>query len=313
MDVQQRVVDDVAVFRIAGEHTPRDLGTLRAHVRGALETGVRNVVVDLRETTQLGCTGLGELISVHGVVRRLGGHLTLSTVPGRIRGLLAAANLESVFDTAESEHQAVARFGPELRSPGRLRVLFDTRRSRRIKAGVRRMGRGGGCLLKDEGHRSTQGSPRPLLINLTTPVSYLASPASRQSCERGSVFARVTSLCRRHRSIAGQRYHRAVPPVAAEPSREAVCHSVCPSDPFTPQSACDPFGTPRMCTVTCRSGHGQSDLTTEVVRLHADRLKRQDEALRQGAPVFREERKGRAWVTLIQMYLYTRVELVVVG
>ena len=77
MDVQQRIVDDVAVFRIAGEHTPRDLGTLRAHVRGALETGVRNVVVDLREMTQLGCTGLGELISVHGVVRRLGGHLTV--------------------------------------------------------------------------------------------------------------------------------------------------------------------------------------------------------------------------------------------
>ena len=109
MDVRQRIVDDVAVFHIAGEHTPRDLGMLRAHVRGALASGVRDLVVDLRETTQLGRTGLGELISVHGVVRRLGGHLTLSTVPGRIRGLLAAVNLESVFDTAKSEHQALAR------------------------------------------------------------------------------------------------------------------------------------------------------------------------------------------------------------
>ena len=46
MDVQQRIVDNVAVFRIAGEHTPRDAGTLRAYVSGALETGVRNMVVD---------------------------------------------------------------------------------------------------------------------------------------------------------------------------------------------------------------------------------------------------------------------------
>ena len=64
-------------------------------------------MLDLSDVTQMGAAGLGELIKIYSAVRMAGGHMALSTVPGRLRFLLAATRLESAFDVFESEHRAV--------------------------------------------------------------------------------------------------------------------------------------------------------------------------------------------------------------
>ena len=73
MKVEQKVVANVAVFRVSGVHTTRDAGTLQAKVDRALQRGFRNVVLDLEGVTQMGAAGLGELVNVYGAVRRLKG------------------------------------------------------------------------------------------------------------------------------------------------------------------------------------------------------------------------------------------------
>ena len=108
MTVEQKVVADVAVFRVSGAHTTRDAGALPAKVDRALQRGFRNVVLDLEGVTHMGAAGLGELVSVCGAVRRLKGQLRLAVVPGRVRYLLAVAGLAPFFETLDSEQQAIA-------------------------------------------------------------------------------------------------------------------------------------------------------------------------------------------------------------
>ena len=60
----------------------------------------------------MGAAGLGELVNIFSVVRTFQAQLTLSAVPHRIRYLLAATNLEPLFETVDSDHQALARSVP---------------------------------------------------------------------------------------------------------------------------------------------------------------------------------------------------------
>ena len=108
MNIQQRVEGDRTVFQISGAQTPRDAGTLRAVVDQALHRGARNVVLDLERVRDLGASGLGELVGIHGAVRRAGGQLALAAVPGRIRYLLAATGLEAVFDEVDAPDRPAA-------------------------------------------------------------------------------------------------------------------------------------------------------------------------------------------------------------
>ena len=102
MNIQQRVVGSSVVFKVSGAHTHRDAGALRTTVDQALRGGVRNVVIDLEEVSELGGAGLGELVSIYGAVRHAAGRLALSAVPRRIRYLLAATGLDTVFEMADS-------------------------------------------------------------------------------------------------------------------------------------------------------------------------------------------------------------------
>lgn len=106
MTIQQRVAGNSAVFKVSGAHTDRDSGALRTTVTQALRLGVRNVVLDLEGVSDMGGAGVGELVSIHGAVRRATGQLALSTVPGRIRYLLAATGLDAVFNMVDSHDDA---------------------------------------------------------------------------------------------------------------------------------------------------------------------------------------------------------------
>ena len=108
MNIQQRVVGSSVVFTVSGAYTHRDIGALRATVDQALQGGVRDVVLDLEEVSDMGGAGLGELVSIHCAVRRATGRLALSAVPGRIRYLLAVAGLDAVFAMADSHNYARA-------------------------------------------------------------------------------------------------------------------------------------------------------------------------------------------------------------
>ena len=56
----------------------------------------------------MGAAGLGELVKICAMVRACHTRLALSAVPHHIRYLLAVTNLSSLFETVESDRDAIA-------------------------------------------------------------------------------------------------------------------------------------------------------------------------------------------------------------
>ncbi len=107
MNIERTLIADAVLFRVKGTHSPRDAGTLHANVERALQRGHRHVVINVEEVGHMGAEGLGELVKINSAVRACNGRLTLSAVPHRIRYLLAATNLAPLFETVDSDQQAV--------------------------------------------------------------------------------------------------------------------------------------------------------------------------------------------------------------
>ena len=107
MNIERTVIADTVLFRVTGPHSPRDAGALYANVESALQRGHRHVVMNVEQVTHMGVEGLGELVKINSVVQAYNGRLTLSAVPHRIRYLLAATNLAPLFETVDSDQQAV--------------------------------------------------------------------------------------------------------------------------------------------------------------------------------------------------------------
>ena len=108
MKIRRTVVADTVVLRVSGMHSNRDMGVLLAEVERVVGSGGRHVVLNLADVTQMGAAGLGELIKICAVVRARHARLALSAVPHHIRYLLAVTNLSSIFETVDSDRDAIA-------------------------------------------------------------------------------------------------------------------------------------------------------------------------------------------------------------
>ena len=106
--VKSRRLDDVVVLDISGRLT---LGegtvTLREALQKLLEDGDRKLVLNLAEVDYVDSAGLGELITGYTTVRARGGQLKLLNLTRRIQDLLQITKLLTVFDSFDSETEAI--------------------------------------------------------------------------------------------------------------------------------------------------------------------------------------------------------------
>ena len=120
MEIRRRDHGEIAVLDIEGE--------LAGSVSGgsglsetALETilggegpaaaDARKVLLNLADCTGADSLGIGELISLHVSLSNRGGVLKLLHLPERIRDLLAATQLISMFEIFDDEAGALESFG----------------------------------------------------------------------------------------------------------------------------------------------------------------------------------------------------------
>jgi anti-sigma B factor antagonist len=106
--VKARRLDDVVILDINGRLT---LGegtvTLREALQKLLEDGDRKLVLNLAEVDYVDSAGLGELITGYTTVRARGGQLKLLNLTRRIQDLLQITKLLTVFDSFDSETEAI--------------------------------------------------------------------------------------------------------------------------------------------------------------------------------------------------------------
>jgi anti-sigma B factor antagonist len=111
MQITERAVTDVMILDLKGKIT---LGEgdelLKDKVNSLVNQGQRKIVLNLAAVPYLDSAGLGEVVRAYTTVSRQGGSLKLLNLTKRITDLLSITKLLTVFDTFDSEEEAVRSF-----------------------------------------------------------------------------------------------------------------------------------------------------------------------------------------------------------
>ena len=113
MQLEQRIVGQVAVVKVTGDITLNKGGDvlLKDKVQSLIQQGQKNILLDLSGVSYVDSAGLGELVQAYATTKNRGGALKLLSVTKRLKDLLVVTKLLTVFDTYDTEADALASFG----------------------------------------------------------------------------------------------------------------------------------------------------------------------------------------------------------
>jgi anti-sigma B factor antagonist len=83
---------------------------LKDKINSLLATGKKKLVLNLEGVPYIDSAGLGEIVRTYTTVSRQGGSLKLLNLTKRIEDLLAITKLLTVFETYDTETEAVKSF-----------------------------------------------------------------------------------------------------------------------------------------------------------------------------------------------------------
>ena len=117
MQIEERSVGEVTLLDLKGKMT---LGEgdelLKDKVNSLASQGRRKIVLNLGEVPYIDSAGLGEIVRTYTTVTREGGQLKLLNLTKRITDLLAITKLLTVFETYDTEADAVRSFTTSVRA-----------------------------------------------------------------------------------------------------------------------------------------------------------------------------------------------------
>ena len=111
MTIQERVVDSVVVLDLSGKLVLGDGdGLLKDKVHSLVFQGKKQIVLNLGGVSYVDSSGLGALVSSSMTAKNNGGQIKVANLTKRIHDLLSIAKLLTVFESFESEGEAVNSF-----------------------------------------------------------------------------------------------------------------------------------------------------------------------------------------------------------
>ena len=112
MQIEERTSGEVTVMKVTGDITLNQGGDvlLKDKVQSLLQQGQRKLVLDLGNVSYVDSAGLGQLVQIHATAKSKGGSLRLVNVTKRLKDLLVVTKLVTIFDSYDSEAEAVASF-----------------------------------------------------------------------------------------------------------------------------------------------------------------------------------------------------------
>ena len=111
MDITKRRVGDITILDLKGKLTIGDgAELLRDTVASIVFQGERQILLNLAGVPYLDSGGLGELVRCSVITGRASGAVKLINLTSKITDLLAITKLSNVFDTFDSEAEALSSF-----------------------------------------------------------------------------------------------------------------------------------------------------------------------------------------------------------
>ncbi len=111
MQIDERSAGDVTVLDLKGRMTMGEGDELlKDKVNSLILQGRKKLVLNLADVPYVDSAGLGEIVRTYTTVTKQGGSLKLANLTTRITDLLSITKLLTVFDTYDSEADAVRSF-----------------------------------------------------------------------------------------------------------------------------------------------------------------------------------------------------------
>ncbi len=111
MHIEERVVGSVTVLDLKGKLTLGDGDELlKDKINSLVQQDRKAILLNLEGVPYIDSAGLGEIVRTYTTVSRQGGKLKLVHLTKRIQDLLSITKLLTVFETFDSEQEALASF-----------------------------------------------------------------------------------------------------------------------------------------------------------------------------------------------------------
>ena len=111
MQIAERSAGNVTVLDLSGQITFTQGDQLfKDKIHSLIHQGHKNILVNMADVTHVDSAGLGELVSAYTTVTKAGGTMKLVNLTRRLTDLLSITKLLTVFDTFDSEQDALTNF-----------------------------------------------------------------------------------------------------------------------------------------------------------------------------------------------------------
>jgi anti-sigma B factor antagonist len=111
MNISERVVEGVSILDLSGKIVLGEGDVqIKDRIRDLLADGQRRILLNLADVGYIDSAGLGAIISCYTTAKREGGQLKLVHLTKKVQDLLAITKLITVFETYDSEKEALESF-----------------------------------------------------------------------------------------------------------------------------------------------------------------------------------------------------------
>ena len=110
MKIKERKLSDITVLDLDGTFALGGHGDFRQHLETVVTGGSRKLLINLEKVSYMDSSGLGELIAGYTHMQRVSGQMKLINLSKRLNQLLVITKLITVFETFDSESEAISSF-----------------------------------------------------------------------------------------------------------------------------------------------------------------------------------------------------------
>jgi anti-sigma B factor antagonist len=102
---------DVAIVDLAGRLTLGEAsGLVRGTIKDLINSGQKNILVNLKDVSYLDSAGLGELVGAYATVTHASGNIKLLHPQAKVHDILQITKLYTVFAAFDDEMEALRSF-----------------------------------------------------------------------------------------------------------------------------------------------------------------------------------------------------------
>jgi len=111
MNIQQSPQGEVMILNLSGKIMGGpDYEKFHSEIKTLIKDGYVDILLNMSRVTWINSTGLGILVSAFHTLKKNGGVMKICEVSSRIDNILNVTQLKLVFDTYDSQAEALASF-----------------------------------------------------------------------------------------------------------------------------------------------------------------------------------------------------------